>query len=101
MRNTKLFSCLGAMALAAGVFLLPLSASAGNWSVNIGLPVVLAPAPAPAAIYNVPVVPVATVVQPAPVIYPYVSGFVVSGHSAPRYYRGKYPGHRGYHRGHR
>lgn len=99
MRNTKLLSCFGAMALAIGVFSLPLSASAGNWSVNIGVPVVLAPAPA--AVYNAPVVPVATVVQSAPVVYPYVSGFIVSGHSAPRYHRGKYHGHRGYHREHR
>ena len=101
MRNTKLLSCFGAMALAIGVFSLPLSARAGNWSVNIGVPVVLAPAPAPAAVYNAPVVPVATVVQSAPVVYPYVSGFIVSGHSAPRYHRGKYHGHRGYHREHR
>lgn len=98
MRNTKLLSCLGALVLVAGTFLLPATASAGNWSVNIGVPVVLAPTPA--VIYNAPVVPVATVIQPAPVVYPYVSGFTVYRHSGPHYQRG-YRGHRGYHRGHR
>ena len=99
MRNTKLFSCLGVMAIVAGTFLLPATASAGNWSVNIGVPVVLAPAPA--VVYSAPPIPVATVVQPVPVIYPHVSGFAISGHSAPHYYKGKYRGHRGHHRGYR
>ena len=100
MRNAKLFSCLGTLILAVGVFLMPSIASAGNWSVNIGFPVVVA-SPAPAVVYNAPVVPVATVVQPVPVAYPYVSGFVVSGHPVRHYYGKGYRGHHGYHRSHR
>ncbi|ARQ44865.1 hypothetical protein [Oxalobacter formigenes] len=100
MGNAKLFSYLGSIVLAAGTFLLPATASAGNWSVNIGVPVVVA-SPVPAVVYSAPVVPVTTVVQPAPVVYPYVSGVVVSRHPVPHYYRGRYRGHRGYHRGHR
>ena len=86
MGNAKLFSYLGSIVLAAGTFLLPATASAGNWSVNIGVPVVVA-SPVPAVVYSAPVVPVTTVVQPAPVVYPYVSGVVVSRHPVPHYYR--------------
>ena len=98
MRNAKLLS-LGALALAA-TFLLPASAIAGNWSVNIGVPVIVA-SPAPAVVYSAPVIPIGVAVRPAPPVYPYVSGYAISRHPVPRYYRGEYRGHRGYHHGYR
>ena len=101
MRNFKYFSCLGAFILAAGTLFLPAVANAGNWSVNIGVPVVVA-SPPPAVVYNAPGIPVVTVAPPAPVVYPYVSGFVVSRHPAHRhYYKGAYKGRPVHHRGRR
>lgn len=99
MKNSKFFSFLCAMALVSGTFLLPSTANAGHWSVNIGVPVVVA-APAPAVVYSAPVAPVVTVVQPAPVIYPR-AGYVITRHPSHHYYRGGYRGRPRYHHGHR
>lgn len=100
MRRIKLFSWLGAMALAASPFLLPVTANAGNWSVNIGIPVVVA-APPPAVVYSAPVVPVAAVAAPVPVIYPHVSTFVVTKHPARHHFRSEYRGRPAYRHGRR
>lgn len=98
MRNAKLFSGLGAMLLVAGAFLISGPAHAGSWSVNIGIPVVMA-APPPAVVYGPPAVPVVTVVPSTPVISPYVSGYVGARYTSRHYYRGRYRGGPRYHHG--
>ena len=100
MRNTKFLSCLGAIVLVAGTFLLPGTANASGWSVNIGIPVMVA-APAPAVVYSPPVAPVVTVVPGVPVAYSYVSGHAAKRYPSHHYSRGRYHARRGYHHGHR
>ena len=100
MRNIQSFSYLSAMVLVAGSLLLPGTAGAANWSINIGVPVV-AVAPAPVMVYSPPAPPVVTVAPVVPVVYPPVSGYVVQRHPAHYYYGERYHPHPRYHHDYR
>lgn len=72
MKSVKFMKLICAFCAVGGVFFsVPAEAGGTHWSINIGVPVIAAPPPV--AVYSNPVVPVATVVSPAPVmIHPHV-----------------------------
>ena len=102
MKSVKFMKLICAFCAVGGVFFsVPAEAGGTHWSINIGVPVIAAPPPV--AVYSNPVVPVATVVSPAPVmIHPHVVPRPVAVHHPVPPWKGpRYHGNRYRHRGHR
>ena len=102
MGNTKWFSRLGSVCIATGLFLVTMAADAGNtcWSVNVGVPVIVAPPPA--VVHANPAIPVTAVMHSAPVVvYPHATRAVIVRHTSHYGHKPRYRGNRHHYPRHR